>query len=137
MELMEGGELFEKILDNVKISEEEARQITLRIIDAIGYCHNKGIIHRDLKPDNTLVENSNNKARLLDLGISEEAVDRPSDPSGTPLYMSPETLNEKEANYQDQIDLTTILQKDKSSKKKNSETNTSIENSVIDKIKNN
>jgi hypothetical protein len=49
----------------------------------------------------------------------------------------PETLNEKEANYQDQIDLTTILQKDKSSKKKNSETNTSIENSVIDKIKNN
>jgi hypothetical protein len=58
--------------------------------------HNKGIIHRDLKPDNTLVENSNNKARLLDLGISEEAVDRPSDPSGTPLYMSPETLNEKE-----------------------------------------
>ena len=55
MELMKGGELFDKILECEQFSELEARESIKALIDAIHYCHNKGIIHRDIKPENLLL----------------------------------------------------------------------------------
>lgn len=56
MELMEGGELFDQILQREQFSENEARLAIRSIIDAIRYCHNLNIIHRDIKPENLLLK---------------------------------------------------------------------------------
>ena len=56
MEYMEGGELFDQILQKERFSEAEAREATKSIIDAIAYCHTKGICHRDIKPENLLLK---------------------------------------------------------------------------------
>ena len=56
MEYMEGGELFDQILQKEHFSEAEAREATKSIIDAIAYCHTKGICHRDIKPENLLLK---------------------------------------------------------------------------------
>ena len=55
-ELMEGGELFDLIVEKKFFSEDESRQIIRTLIDAIGYCHSLGILHRDIKPENLLIK---------------------------------------------------------------------------------
>ena len=55
MELMQGGELFDQILEKEIFSESEARDATKAIIEAIKYCHEQGIVHRDIKPENLLL----------------------------------------------------------------------------------
>lgn len=54
MELAEGGELFDRLVEEKKIEEREARQIAFQLFDAIAYLHSQGICHRDLKPENIL-----------------------------------------------------------------------------------
>eukprot|EP01017_Pseudomicrothorax_dubius_P017025 TRINITY_DN1931_c0_g1_i2.p2 TRINITY_DN1931_c0_g1~~TRINITY_DN1931_c0_g1_i2.p2 ORF type:complete len:142 (+),score=52.04 TRINITY_DN1931_c0_g1_i2:92-517(+) len=49
MELMEGGELFDRIVEKDHYSEKEAADTIRPIVDAIRYCHAMGIAHRDLK----------------------------------------------------------------------------------------
>jgi len=49
MELMTGGELFDRIVDKEFYSEKEACEIIKPIADAVSYCHKMGIAHRDLK----------------------------------------------------------------------------------------
>jgi calcium/calmodulin-dependent protein kinase I len=50
MELIKGGELFDKIIDKGSFNETEARYIIIQILYALHYLHEKNIIHRDLKP---------------------------------------------------------------------------------------
>ena len=54
MELMEGGELFDRIVEKEHYSEKEAAETIKPIVDSIRYCHQNEIIHRDLKPENLL-----------------------------------------------------------------------------------
>jgi serine/threonine protein kinase len=49
MELMQGGELYERIVKQKKFTEEDAAKITRQIFDALAYLHDIGIVHRDLK----------------------------------------------------------------------------------------
>ncbi len=49
MELMTGGELFDRIVEKEKYTEAEAASVVYRLAGAIKYCHEKGIVHRDLK----------------------------------------------------------------------------------------
>lgn len=54
MELMTGGELFDRIVEKEFYSEKEACDVIKPIVDAINYCHKMGIAHRDLKVLNPL-----------------------------------------------------------------------------------
>ena len=54
LELMTGGELFERIVEKEHYSELEAAETIRPLVDAIRYCHSMGILHRDLKPENLL-----------------------------------------------------------------------------------
>ena len=69
MELMEGGELFDQILQREQFNESEARQAIRCIIDAIRYCHNLNIVHRDIKPENLRLKSK--KHELESLKISD------------------------------------------------------------------
>jgi serine/threonine-protein kinase Chk2 len=49
LELMEGGELFDRIKGSEKLKEREAKLIFYQIVEAVKYLHDNQITHRDLK----------------------------------------------------------------------------------------
>ena len=73
MELCEGGELFEKIVEMHRFSEEKAASLMRKIMSAIKHLHERGICHRDLKPENFLFSDNSEEAeiKLIDFGLSK------------------------------------------------------------------
>jgi len=49
---MQGGELFDYVVQKGTLSEEEASHIVRKITSAVAHMHSLNIIHRDLKPEN-------------------------------------------------------------------------------------
>ncbi|XP_053684755.1 uncharacterized protein LOC128734531 [Sabethes cyaneus] len=72
------GEIFDHLVANGRMKEEEAARIFSQIISAVDYCHCKGIVHRDLKAENVLLDNEMN-VKLADFGFSNTFSE------GTPL----------------------------------------------------
>ncbi|XP_055621707.1 uncharacterized protein LOC129765419 isoform X3 [Toxorhynchites rutilus septentrionalis] len=72
------GEIFDHLVANGRMKEEEAARIFSQIISAVHYCHRKGIVHRDLKAENVLLDNEMN-VKLADFGFSNTFSE------GTPL----------------------------------------------------
>ena len=71
MEYAEGGELFNYIIKQGYLPEDEARNIFQQIIDAVYYLHQMGICHRDLKPENILFDSKDRKRiKIIDFGLS-------------------------------------------------------------------
>lgn len=52
MELVNGSELFDRIVEKGFYSERNAMNVVSQILSAVAYLHSKGIAHRDLKPEN-------------------------------------------------------------------------------------
>ncbi|KRX01612.1 Protein kinase-like domain [Pseudocohnilembus persalinus] len=106
MEMCEGGELFDRILDKGNFSELEARQVFKQMIQAINYCHKAGIAHRDLKPENFLylTKHDDSPIKLIDFGLSKNYDDKNkmTTKAGTPYYISPEVL---QGNYDQSCDV--------------------------------
>lgn len=73
LEICEGGELFDRIVDNKYFEEEQGRGIFRQIIKAINYCHANGVCHRDLKPENFLFMSKTDEKclKLIDFGLSK------------------------------------------------------------------
>ena len=72
-ELLEGGELFDRIIVEKQFSEKRASYILKQVLLAINYMHNKHITHRDLKPENILLESkdrNNLDIKISDFGFS-------------------------------------------------------------------
>lgn len=95
-ELVEGGELFERIVSKTHYTEKEARDLVKVFIETIAYIHDQGIVHRDLKPENLLLTSANNDAdiKICDFGFAKRIVDLQPDETacGTPGYVAPEIL---------------------------------------------
>jgi len=116
LELVRGGELYDKIVDHGEYTEEEAQEIILQILDAVEYLHQNGIAHRDLKPENILCAThvdpeSNFRHEIIkvaDFGLSK-MFDREELMSqcGSPTYVAPEVLLSKGA-YTSSVDLWAI-----------------------------
>jgi calcium/calmodulin-dependent protein kinase I len=72
LELLKGGELFDRIVEKENYSEKEAADTIRPIVDAIRYCHSLGIIHRDLKPENLLYcsDEEGSNIKVTDFGLA-------------------------------------------------------------------
>eukprot|EP01031_Cornospumella_fuschlensis_P032848 gene32848-39720_t len=96
MDLMTGGELFDRIVTKDHYSEQEAKGALSQIVIAIKYCHDKNIVHRDLKPENILYQSPDDNAvlKIADFGLA--TLLRPNQlmnvACGTPGYVAPEIL---------------------------------------------
>ncbi|KAM0976122.1 hypothetical protein FF1_019121 [Malus domestica] len=99
MEYAAGGELFEKICNAGRFSEDEARYFFQQLISGVSYCHSMQICHRDLKLENTLLDGSSApRLKICDFGYSKSSVlhSQPKSTVGTPAYIAPEVLSRKE-----------------------------------------
>jgi serine/threonine protein kinase len=70
-------------------SEEELRGLLERVLDALGYLHERGIYHRDIKPGNILITKQNAPV-LIDFGsarqrLSERSMTVVESPGYTPF----------------------------------------------------
>ncbi|KPP61973.1 calcium/calmodulin-dependent protein kinase IG-like [Scleropages formosus] len=74
MQLVSGGELFDRILDRGVYTEKDASLVIRQVLHGVSYLHKNGIVHRDLK--------------MEDNGIMSTAC-------GTPGYVAPEVLAQK------------------------------------------
>uniref|UniRef100_A0A8C0KZH6 non-specific serine/threonine protein kinase n=1 Tax=Canis lupus dingo TaxID=286419 RepID=A0A8C0KZH6_CANLU len=63
-----GGELFDYIISQDRLSEEETRVVFRQILSAVAYVHSQGYAHRDLKPENLLFDEYH-KLKLIDFGL--------------------------------------------------------------------
>ncbi|KAM0864467.1 hypothetical protein ACQ4PT_043919 [Festuca glaucescens] len=99
MEYASGGELFERIVDRGRFSEDEARYFFQQLICGVSYCHHMQICHRDLKLENVLLDGSEApRLKICDFGYSKSSVlhSRPKSAVGTPAYIAPEVLRRQE-----------------------------------------
>ena len=95
MEYCKHGELFDYIVKNEKLSEEEASIFFYQLINGIEHIHSKGISHRDLKPENLLLA-ENNILKIIDFGLSHEfwgdGDELLKTKCGSPSYAAPEII---------------------------------------------
>uniref|UniRef100_A0A672LBD0 Calcium/calmodulin-dependent protein kinase type 1D-like n=1 Tax=Sinocyclocheilus grahami TaxID=75366 RepID=A0A672LBD0_SINGR len=98
MELVSGGELFDRILDRGVYTEKDASRVIKQVLEAVSYLHQNSIVHRDLKPENLLYYSSEENAKIMisDFGLSKMADHGVmSTACGTPGYVAPEVLAQK------------------------------------------
>ena len=102
LELIVGGELFDKIVTVGKLTEDQAFFYFNQLVEGVEYCHKLGVCHRDLKPENLLLDEHGN-LKISDFGLSSLYVgDAEMDGAsrtellhttcGTPNYVAPEVI---------------------------------------------
>jgi serine/threonine protein kinase len=96
MELVAGGDLFDRIVDQHRYTEVDARRAMRRLLSAVYYLHEiKNIVHRDLKPENILCA-SPTHVKLADFGLAKiMKADGLKTFCGTPQYFAPEVLQRR------------------------------------------
>jgi len=98
MELVTGGELFDRVIAKEKYTEREAADTIVTLCSALAHLHAQKppIVHRDLKPENILYGSPADDApiKLADFGLARfvEPGAMMTTACGTPGYVAPEIL---------------------------------------------
>uniref|UniRef100_A0A8C6U6M0 Myosin light chain kinase, smooth muscle n=1 Tax=Neogobius melanostomus TaxID=47308 RepID=A0A8C6U6M0_9GOBI len=103
LELISGGELFERIIDeDFELTEREVIKYMLQIIDGVSFIHKQGVVHLDLKPENIMcVNKTGSKIKLIDFGLARrlENAGTLKVLFGTPEFVAPEVINYEAISY--------------------------------------
>lgn len=103
MDLAQGGDLYDAIVERGPLSESEAAEVTLRLLNALTYLRSKRIIHRDIKLENILLGREVTDIRISDFGLATKA--RSSKRTcGSPGYLAPEIFKSQNG-YTSQVDM--------------------------------
>eukprot|EP01083_Nonionella_stella_P131156 398234_1 len=96
MNLVKGGDLFDRIVKRTTFPENTTRQVIWKLLEVVRYLHDRGIVHRDLKPENIMIEDMDHDDHVIvgDFGLSK--FNAPEEvmalPCGTLAYVAPEVL---------------------------------------------
>ncbi|XP_037768624.1 serine/threonine-protein kinase 36 isoform X2 [Chelonia mydas] len=91
------GELFQILEDDGNLPEDQVQGIAAQLVSALYYLHSHRILHRDMKPQNILLSKGG-VIKLCDFGFARAMSINTmvlTSIKGTPLYMSPELVQEK------------------------------------------
>jgi len=105
-DLLSGGELFDRIIEQTFFSEKEAARVIKQIASALVYLHDLNIVHRDLKPENLLLTDKSKDdydVKIIDFGLAKQSTEKMNMPCGTPGYVAPEILKRKK--YHKEVDV--------------------------------
>ncbi|XP_051835349.1 myosin light chain kinase 2, skeletal/cardiac muscle isoform X1 [Antechinus flavipes] len=97
MEFVEGGELFERIVDeDYQLTEVDTMVFVRQICEGILFMHKMRVLHLDLKPENILcVSTTGHMVKIIDFGLARRY--NPNEKLkvnfGTPEFLSPEVVN--------------------------------------------
>ncbi|XP_050411025.1 myosin light chain kinase, smooth muscle isoform X2 [Patella vulgata] len=97
LELIEGGELFERVINDDFILTEKACVMFLRqICEGAAFMHSQNILHLDMKPENILcLSREGNRIKIIDFGLARKY--NPKEDLrvlfGTPEFVAPEVVN--------------------------------------------
>merc|ERR1712159_863333 len=100
LELLQGADLFDRIVDKQKYLEAAAKQLIKRVCIGVKTLHDSKIIHRDLKPENILLVHPDDDVtcKVADFGLSRMFPEggpkeqKTGTLCGTPGYVAPEVL---------------------------------------------
>jgi len=109
MELVTGGELFNKIVEIGSYSENIAKRLVKQMVSAVKHLHNQSIAHRDLKPNNLLLAAPGvDEVKIADFGLSKilSPDSMMQTACGTPIYVAPEVL--KGEGYDKEVDIWSV-----------------------------
>uniref|UniRef100_A0A671SCV3 Myosin light chain kinase 2, skeletal/cardiac muscle-like n=1 Tax=Sinocyclocheilus anshuiensis TaxID=1608454 RepID=A0A671SCV3_9TELE len=97
LEYVEGGELFERIVDeSCPLTEVDAMVFVKQICEGVQYMHQMYVLHLDLKPENILLVNrSSHQVKIIDFGLARRYKPREKlkVSFGTPEFLAPEVVN--------------------------------------------
>ena len=95
MEYVKGQTLRDILKENGPLSQSDAEQIIIGVLNALEYSHRMGIIHRDIKPGNIMISDQG-VVKVMDFGIARALDDSAATMTqsqgvvGTAQYLSPE-----------------------------------------------
>ncbi|EQC29688.1 CAMK/CAMK1 protein kinase [Saprolegnia diclina VS20] len=111
-EFMEGGELFERLVEKSYYTQHDAKEVITTLLKAIKYCHERGIAHRDLKPENILLTSKTDDASIklgdFGLAITHDNCRSMTTRCGSPIYTAPEVLDMETTAYGKECDIWSI-----------------------------
>jgi serine/threonine protein kinase len=108
LELMSGGELFDRLIRRGAYLEGDARLPFKRVAEGLAYLHKRGIVHRDLKPENILLKDDSEfpVLKIADFGLSQliGPNERLLKICGTWAYAAPEMSDTSRPGYDCRFD---------------------------------
>lgn len=95
LEMVRGLSLEEKFRDHGKLSEKQAINYFIGIVNGLKAAASEGFLHRDVKPANILISDQD-IPKVIDFGLAldkQEGLEEGKEIWATPQYVAPEILN--------------------------------------------
>jgi beta-lactam-binding protein with PASTA domain/predicted Ser/Thr protein kinase len=92
MEYLDGRPLKQVVREEAPLDPLRAIDLTVQILRAARFAHQRGVVHRDIKPHNVIVDDEG-RAKVTDFGIARAGASDMTETGsimGTAQYLSPE-----------------------------------------------